>query len=220
MPVVVAHAAVLALVMAGSGAEIARAGATRSLAVFDVAPPAARQPVGPSPAPSSARAETPRSLVAEPVQMEIAAPDPVPMPLLSQASLAPGETCDLAGRVQAALRDDPAVRAALAMLPRDARSVANAVMLWDGRWIAGTTTSTSYALDRIRAAVIATVAAAPAPCRQEAQTGPVLMLLAGSPDTVLALGSGRWRWGDVFGAGGGMPLTIAGSVDEAPSPAT
>lgn len=135
----------------------------------------------------------------EPIAAEATIPTlPADMPGVStDAGAAPGGTCDLTDVVQANLRADPELQAALDRLPRSDRSVASAVMLWDGHWIVGASPAARDTLTKIRAVVIATIEAASLPCRTSSQTGPRLMSLRGEPDTILALGSGKWRWADL-----------------------
>ena len=105
--------------------------------------------------------------------------------------------CDLTEIIQAAVRDDVDARSALQSLPQAAHSVANAIMLWDGSWTADKPTSAD-ALTPVRKVLVATVANASTACREAVQAGPRLVTVAGPPDMVLAIGSGRWRWGDLL----------------------
>ena len=73
-------------------------------------------------------------------------------------------------------------------------------MLWDGRWIAAGSPATRAALASIRQVLASAVRAAPAACRAAVQAGPRLFAVSGPPDSVLALGSGRWRWDDLLAA--------------------
>jgi hypothetical protein len=103
--------------------------------------------------------------------------------------------CDLTASIAARLRSDPAVLVALAAIPRGSRSVANAVTLWNGDWASAVTLGGRSARTRIRQAVIAAIAAAPAACREAPQAGPRLVLVAeASGTTILSLGSGAWAW--------------------------
>ncbi len=188
-PILAAHAALLGWIAADRlNATPARPEA--ALAVFDVLPT-------PTPAPSSPTPMVPLP-VSEIVPPPLVTPPIVPLPVSlppAAATALPAPvagSCDLTDTVQAALRADPTARSALGEMPPQAHSVANAVMLWDGRWIDG-----GKALDRIRTIVLATLRAASADCREATQAGPRLIVIAGHPDFVLALGSGRWRWGDL-----------------------
>jgi hypothetical protein len=71
------------------------------------------------------------------------------------------------------------------------------MMLWDGRWVETPVQSSPQAL-AIRQAIVAGVRSAPEHCRIEVMRGPILIGLADpSGTTLLALGSGEWRWGDL-----------------------
>ena len=126
---------------------------------------------------------------------ELTESDPAAAPS-SLASLAQAGTgCDLSDAVQARLRSSPEVTAALQRMPRNARSVADAIMLWDGHWIDADSVGGGSALDPIRAAVSAAIRAAPAACRDALVTGPRLAIVPGvSGNLVLAFGSGQWTW--------------------------
>jgi hypothetical protein len=198
VPILLAHAAVLALLVAPNGAAVAPTVPGKSVALVDLR----MSDVNP-PAPQRAAVVTPPIVEMPPLLVHV----PLQLPQISLAPpilsitdplAAPGQACDLTGTVQRALRQDPAVRGALDMMPRDARSVANAVMLWDGHWIDGRDGASRSALERIRAVVLATVAQAPGICRTQAQAGPSLVTVPGEPDAVFALGSGQWRWDDMF----------------------
>lgn len=122
----------------------------------------------------------------------------VPSPLSSPRALAEGETCQLTLWVQNALSNDLSVRAALSAIPRESRSIANAIMLWNGGWVE--TRSVTAAQSRpIREAIVQGVAGAPLACRDETLHGPLLIAV---PDrfgtTLLAVGSGVWKWSDLL----------------------
>ena len=76
------------------------------------------------------------------------------------------------------------------------RSVANAVQLWNGRWIEDP--GGADRLAAVRAATVQAILAAPPGCRQAGVAGPRLILFDDGPETVvLSLGSGTWRWTDL-----------------------
>jgi hypothetical protein len=111
-----------------------------------------------------------------------------------------GDPCQLTQWLQVLLAEDPFVRAALARLPPNRRSVANAVMLWDGRWAEARAGPGEDLLQPIRQAITTGLALTPAECREQWMTGPRFISV---PDqrtsTTLALGSGVWRWADLLG---------------------
>ena len=148
----------------------------------------------------------------EPIFVDTAPPNPEfaepPDPTLKVAEFVaaaaaaspgqPGEACPLAMWIQDALRAEPGVTAGLSVIPRQSRSVANAIMLWDGDWVAAKQPAAEAGLAPIRAAIVAGVEAAPASCREQRLNGPLLITLIGERDTtLLVIGSGEWKWADV-----------------------
>jgi hypothetical protein len=84
--------------------------------------------------------------------------------------------------------------------------VANAVMLWDGGWVEARASPGEDLLQPIRQAILAGLASAPPECRDHWMSGPRFIALADQrQSTVLALGSGAWRWSDLLAA----PLSAA-----------
>ena len=96
--------------------------------------------------------------------------------------------------------------AELAALPPGVRSGADAVMLWNGKWFdqqipvpAPTATGAVSINSSLRLAIEKMVIAAPAECRDEAMVGPVFVPIPeGDRTTLLAIGSGAWRWSDLL----------------------
>ena len=124
--------------------------------------------------------------------------DPVALSVAAASTGASGQTCQLTAWLQQALQADPQVQAALPAIPKPARSVANAIMLWDGGWVDPRPNATN-GVTAIRLAVIAGVRSAPAACRAQVVRGPELIILTqGADSTILAIGSGEWRWGDLL----------------------
>jgi hypothetical protein len=117
----------------------------------------------------------------------------------AHATMSAGQDCGLAEHLRQALQRDPAVQAGLARAPRSARSVANAVMIWDGRWVLRPDIEAS-ALEPVRRLIVATVKSASERCREEPLQGPLFIPVAGAHDTtVLTVGSGAWRWSQLLG---------------------
>ncbi|WP_148216825.1 hypothetical protein [Phenylobacterium zucineum] len=109
-----------------------------------------------------------------------------------------GEPCDMVRRLQAALRRDPEVRAAVAQAHRTGAG-GRAILVWDGDWIRSPGEA-GKGLAGVRQAIVMEVAFAPEACRQEAMAGLVLLSMsdsAGAPR--LVLGRGAWRWTDLLG---------------------
>jgi hypothetical protein len=117
-------------------------------------------------------------------------------PSLASGEAGPG--CRLEAAVGKTLQADERTRSALQRLPRSARSVANAVMLWDGAWVPDGP-ATAGALAALRESISAELAAAEASCRAEVLAGPVFIPVeTGGETVVLTLGSGVWRWGQLI----------------------
>lgn len=157
-------------------------------------PPKATQPPPPPPpdiAPQYVDTAPPPEPPARPLD------DPVALAVSTAANQAPAGGCALAGWLQQALQADPQVQAGLPQIPRASRSLANALMLWDGGWIdlpAGGT-----GVPAVRAALQAGVRAAPADCLNQPVRGPEFIVLTGADGaTVLTIGSGEWRWADLL----------------------
>lgn len=124
--------------------------------------------------------------------------DPLALAVAASASRAAGQPCQLTAWLQQALQADPQVQAALAQIPRPARSVANALMLWNGTWIEPLAKA-STGVETLRQAFMSGIRSAPEACRDQVIHGPELILLSdGVGTTVLAVGSGEWRWADLL----------------------
>jgi hypothetical protein len=103
-----------------------------------------------------------------------------------------GGRCDMAALVQAALRKDPMVRAAIA------GGGGRATLVWNGDWIRDLSED-GKGLAIIREAILWEVAFAPATCRTQPMRGMVVLSLNGAGgSTRLALGGGSWRWSDLL----------------------
>lgn len=110
-----------------------------------------------------------------------------------------GGDCPLAASVRQVLEQNVEARTALARIPPPSRSVANAVMLWDGEWIAAERVGGPAALSAVRKAIAEALDRSSAECRARIEPGPVFLIVNGAPETiVLALGSGAWRWSDLL----------------------
>lgn len=200
--VVAGHILVLALLLAlhfVPAVPIAEHGLTvLSLAAARRAPPAAPPPSSP-PVPSR-----PKPIVA---MADVVATADLPFDpgTIAIAGALAGDSCDLAAAVQERLSTAPTAIAAIDDIPPAARSVANAVMIWDGRWSrispadgapqpAGTLPET-----RIRWAVIEVLLSAAPACRDAIIRGPRFLLVSRpTGNAVLVFGSGQWRWADLL----------------------
>lgn len=109
-----------------------------------------------------------------------------------------GESCKIAEWLMDALRNSEEVATAVAMVPRRSRSVANALMLWNGVWVEPPAAAQA-GMTSLKYAVLAGVRTAPPPCLQQPLRGPLLIPVGDDRDTLLlAIGSGEWRWGDLL----------------------
>ena len=109
---------------------------------------------------------------------------------------APGTPCDLTATLASLFSQSLEVKQGLAGLPPSQRSVANAVMLWDGQWPADSLTGGQALL---RSLLVKAVSKARPDCLQKINQGPVLFLVPEQQTTVvLAVGSGQWRWADLL----------------------
>ena len=140
--------------------------------------------------------------VAEPTRQPTALSKPAPSQPPSAVSLSQvsdsSTTCQMTQQVEAHLQVDPTVDPALQAIPRQARSVANAIMLWDGAWIVPGSQRETTARTALRTAILAAVAEAPEDCRTQTVLGPRLIAVPGvTGSTLLVLGSGTWRWTDL-----------------------
>jgi hypothetical protein len=201
-----AHVAILcALLWARAEAPKARPPAGETLALVELQP-FASEAAQTAPQPARARSAPPRtiglpSLTVDPVPAETS-PTADSGDGLSDSQLAgaataggggaPGGDCDMAARVQSALRKDPLVRAAVA------GSAGKATLVWDGDWVRSHGED-GKGLAAVREAIIWEVAFAPEACRTEPVRGLVLLSMneaAGSAR--LAVGAAEWRWSDLL----------------------
>lgn len=115
----------------------------------------------------------------------------------------PGDSCKIADWLAAALRDSEDISRALHSVPRQTRSVANAVMLWNGEWVEPSPAA-AHGVDAVRLAILAGIQTAPSACLVKPVTGPLLIPIADERETILlAIGSGVWRWADLIPASPG-----------------
>jgi hypothetical protein len=103
-----------------------------------------------------------------------------------------GGRCDMAARVQAALRRDDLVRSEVA------RTAGKALLVWNGDWVRSSGQD-GKGLAAVREAILWEVGFAPAACRSQPVRGLVLVSINVAGGTArLALGTGSWRWSDVL----------------------
>ena len=106
------------------------------------------------------------------------------------------QACHMAQRVQAALRRDALVQAAVAEAGRDGET--RAIMVWNGDWVQSQSQD-GKGLAAVREAIMWEIAWAPQACRAERMRGLVLLSLNGGQGVPrLAVGAGDWRWSDLL----------------------
>ncbi len=105
-----------------------------------------------------------------------------------------GGDCAIERSVAEALARDPAAVAALAMLG-PVRADTGVVMLWNGEWAVPADPADAARLAVLRPIMDEAIARCPVYCREAELVGPRLIAVSGqSRATLLAVGSGRWRW--------------------------
>ena len=229
---VIAHAVVFALLLRLSpdppaGAEIGTMAVSLmpgdAFAAASLQPPAKVEAAPPASVVEAVETPPPPQTEVEPQYVDVPAPgselaerdplnDPVALSVSTAASNASGEVCQMSQWLQQALQADPQVQAALMGVPRPARSVANALMLWDGDWIEPRM-QVGQSVAAVRAALMAGIRAAPRACQDQPVRGPELLTLTeGAGVTILAVGSGEWRWADL------LEPSFSFAVDVAPGP--
>ncbi|MFI4934457.1 MAG: hypothetical protein ACHP7N_07550 [Caulobacterales bacterium] len=121
----------------------------------------------------------------------------------SAGSGSPGGSCDMARRVQTALRRDPLVQAALSQGVRAGAPTSKAIMIWDGDWVQSPSED-GKGLAAVREAMMWEIAFAPKACRTEPVRGLVLFSMNEAPGAArLVVGQGEWRWSDLLVSGSG-----------------
>ena len=105
-----------------------------------------------------------------------------------------GGECNMARRIQNALRKDGLVQAAVTM----ASGSSKAIMVWNGDWVQSHSED-GKGLAAVREAIIWEIAFAPAACKAQAMHGLMLISLNDGSETArLAMGHGEWRWSDML----------------------
>jgi hypothetical protein len=105
-----------------------------------------------------------------------------------------GGDCNMARRIQNALRRDGLVQAAVA----GASGPRKAIMIWNGDWVQSHSED-GKGLAAVREAIVWEIAFAPAACKAESMHGLMLISLNDSSGTArLAVGHGAWRWSDLL----------------------
>lgn len=173
-----------------------------ALAAFDIAatPPTPDAPAAPAP-----KAPVPSE------RLELM------LPSLSELTVAPpvggtgtGQGCAMGAKVMAAITADPLAMQALAELPPEARSEADAVMLWNGDWFGAAAPAPPSFFDIfdpepngpvevLKAVVVKTVTESSPECQMATLTGPQLIPIPEQDrTTMLVIGSGVWAWASLL----------------------
>ena len=136
----------------------------------------------------------PISRAANPQSLVQAASGEGPAP----ASAGGAVDCGMLQALQLRLRGDADALKALSSIPHLARSVANAVQLWDGDWASAGPLGGEGVLGPIRSAVVQTVRAASEACQMQQVRGPRLIAAPdGAGSIIVSVGSGVWAWKDL-----------------------
>lgn len=170
-------------------------------------PPSSVVPPGPAPLPITIEDLTPQTISAVNPLAQPQILRPLKTPLVSASNARQGmpgaqggpagDRCGMLPRLQAALQNDADVHAALARLPRQGRSVANAVMIWDRGWV-GPASAGAPVLEPVRSAIARAIQSSASTCRDDQVAGPRFLTVADADgETILAVGSGVWRWVDL-----------------------
>lgn len=114
------------------------------------------------------------------------------------ATGAPGDSCKLGAWLQEAMQENDGIAKALHQVPRQTRSVANAVMLWNGQWVEPVPAAAA-GVTSLQRAILAGIQSAPPQCLRQPVNGPLLIAIQEEDEIVLlAIGSGQWRWADLL----------------------
>ena len=156
-------------------------------------------------APASAAAPAPREAAApEPKPSPVVLPAPVLPPgggALTGAATGPGALeggCAIAATLGRAIESDPAALATLAALPPEARTSADAVLLWNGTWLQVPAPDGTDSIATLRSVVEQTYLTAAPECVESIVAGPQFIpVVMGDKTLMLVVGSGEWRWRDL-----------------------
>ena len=198
LTIVAAHLLILWLVLLLTGFTGSPLPRAKTLAVFDVSE--VEKPDAPAKPAKQVQVSKIRPQLLVPTTLTVAAPP-------AAAGSGTGEGCGMAGLLAKGISENPAAMAAVAALPKAVRSDADAVMLWNGAWL-DTAQGSAFSVlpilsamtgqdpvTALKTVILATLAAAPAECREVESLGPQFIPIA-EPErtTMLVIGSGAWRW--------------------------
>lgn len=96
--------------------------------------------------------------------------------------------------VSKSLTAEPAIAAALLATPRESRSIADAVVIWNAGW-SNSASAPTDPLGPARASIEQSLRSVPDNCLDEPVAGPRLVPIPEGDKTMfLAIGSGNWTW--------------------------
>ena len=175
---------------------------SRTLAVFDVSQ--VDTPDTPAKPAKQVQVSKIRPQLLVPTRITIDAPP-------AAAGSGTGQGCGMAGVLAKGISENPEAMAAVAALPREVRSETDAVMLWNGTWLEPSQSEALAGVPLVSAMtgqdpvtvlktkILATLAAAPAECREVESLGPQLIPISElGRTTMLVIGSGAWRWSSLL----------------------
>jgi hypothetical protein len=152
------------------------------------------------PAPPSHIVEPIAAKPAPKLQMAVEVADSDLVGAATAGSGGSGGGCNMVRLLQAALRKDPNVQAALAEAQR--AGAGGAFLVWNRDWVRHPTQE-GHGLAMIRQAILVEVGFAPPACKAEPMRGMVVISLSDAPGSPrVALGGGPWRWQDMLFARG------------------
>ena len=191
--ILLVHVFVLMIAFLSPSSPIEAKAVAAPVSIFDVASAEASEPV-PAPAP-----EVPEIVMPDPlIDLKIDMPALPAEPVFSAAAAEQagfGKTCEVAATLARAFSENAHVRAELARIGPEARSVANAMLFWDGGWVEVQGRAPEDALRTLRRAIAEGIRAAPPECLAEDVVGPRFIGVdEGKSMMMLVLGSGTWRW--------------------------
>ena len=202
LTIIAAHLLVLWLVLLLTGFTGRPPPRAKSLAVFDVSE--VEQPDAPAKPAEQVQVSKIQPQLLVPTVLTIDAPP-------AAAGSGTGQGCGMAGLLAKGISASPEAMAAVAALPKTVRSETDAVMLWNGTWLDTGQASVLSAVpvlseftgqdpvSALKTVILATLATAPADCREVESLGPQFIPIAETGrTTMLVIGSGAWRWSSLI----------------------
>ncbi len=191
--ILLVHALLLTIVFLSPSEALGVRAIGSPLSVFDVASEEQR-PSPPEPQPEPEEVVMPEPVV----DLDLEAPPVAAEPVFDAAAaqLAGfGTTCEVAATLARAFMGSELIRSQLDRIGPEARSVANAIMFWDGQWVDVQGRAPEDAVETLRRAIVEGVRAAPPECLAQDVVGPRFVEInEGKGTMILVLGSGTWRW--------------------------